>query len=173
MQHLRLLLWPLSVVYGFIVSVRNWLFDRGIRESYIIPNKSICIGNITVGGTGKSPMTIYITELLRDFKPAILSRGYGRATKGPILAGDYETAATIGDEPYMYRQRFGSEVPVVVAEERKLGVELLNRSFPDSTIILDDAFQHRAIKAGLNILLTNYDNLFTRDWFLPTGDLRD
>lgn len=173
MQHLRLLLWPLSVVYGFIVSVRNWLFDRGIRESYIIPNKSICIGNITVGGTGKSPMTIYITELLRDFKPAILSRGYGRATKGPILAGDYETAATIGDEPYMYRQRFGSEVPVVVAEERKLGVELLNRSFPDSTIILDDAFQHRKVTAGFNLVLMTFDRPIFKDHPFPAGNLRE
>ncbi|ASS48282.1 MAG: tetraacyldisaccharide 4'-kinase [Candidatus Fluviicola riflensis] len=173
MQRLRLLLWPFSVVYGFIVSIRNWLFDKGFLKTYVIPNKSICVGNITVGGTGKSPMTIYIVELLRDFKPAILSRGYGRATKGPILAGENETASTIGDEPYMYRLRFGKEVPVVVAEERKLGVELLNQQVPDSTIVLDDAFQHRKVKAGLQLVLTTFDRPIFNDHPFPAGNLRE
>lgn len=170
---MRLLLWPLSVIYGFIVSIRNWLFDKGFLKSYVIPNKSICVGNITVGGTGKSPMTIYIVELLRDFKPAILSRGYGRATAGPIFAGDHETASTIGDEPYMYRLRFGKEVPIVVAEERKLGVELLNQTAPDSTIVLDDAFQHRKVKAGLQLVLTTFDRPIFNDHPFPAGNLRE
>ncbi|MES2557569.1 MAG: tetraacyldisaccharide 4'-kinase [Bacteroidota bacterium] len=170
---MRLLLWPFSVVYGFIVSIRNWLFDKGFLKTYIIPNKSICVGNITVGGTGKSPMTIYIVELLRDFKPAILSRGYGRATKGPIFAGDHETASTIGDEPYMYRLRFGKEVPIVVAEERKLGVELLNQQAPGSTIVLDDAFQHRKVKAGLQLVLTTFDRPIFNDHPFPAGNLRE
>jgi tetraacyldisaccharide 4'-kinase len=173
MQRMRLLLWPFSVVYGFIVGVRNWLFSKGFLKSYLIPNKSICVGNITVGGTGKSPMTIYIVELLREFKPAILSRGYGRATKGPILAGDHETASTIGDEPYMYRLRFGKEIPVVVAEERKLGVELLNEHHPGCTIVLDDAFQHRKVKAGLQLVLTTFDRPIFNDFPFPAGNLRE
>ncbi|MDH4471013.1 MAG: tetraacyldisaccharide 4'-kinase [Fluviicola sp.] len=170
---MRLLLWPFSVVYGLILSLRNWLFNKGFLKSYVIPNKSICVGNITVGGTGKSPMTIYIVELLRDFNPAILSRGYGRATKGPILAGDHETASTIGDEPFMYRQRFGKEVPIVVAEERKLGVEILNERYPNSTIVLDDAFQHRKVKAGLQLVLTTFDRPIFNDFPFPAGNLRE
>lgn len=170
---MRLLLWPFSVVYGLILSIRNWLFNKGILKSYVIPNKSICVGNITVGGTGKSPMTIYIVELLRDFNPSILSRGYGRATKGPILAGDHETAASIGDEPFMYRQRFGTEVPIVVAEERKLGVEILNNADPTTTIILDDAFQHRKVKSGLQLVLTTFDRPIFNDFPFPAGNLRE
>lgn len=173
MQRMRLLLWPFSVVYGLILSFRNWLYNKGFLKTYVIPNKSICVGNITVGGTGKSPMTIYIVELLRDFNPSILSRGYGRATKGPILAGDSETAASIGDEPFMYRQRFGKDVPIVVAEERKLGVELLNKTVPTSTIVLDDAFQHRKVTAGLQLVLTTFDRPIFNDFPFPAGNLRE
>src|SRR6187402_224798 len=118
MQFLRLLLLPFSLIYGSVTAIRNWLFDSGIKKSYVIPNKAICVGNITVGGTGKSPMTIYIAELLKDFHPVILSRGYGRSTKGPRLASGSDNASTIGDEPFMYHRRFGEKVPVVVAEER-------------------------------------------------------
>jgi tetraacyldisaccharide 4'-kinase len=172
MQFLRLLLLPLSLIYGCITAVRNWLFDRGIKKTYVIPNKSICIGNITVGGTGKSPMTIYITELLNGFQPAILSRGYGRSTKGPMLATGTDNASTIGDEPFMYLRRFGKSVPIVVAEERKAGVALLNRNgLP--TIILDDAFQHRQVKAGFQLVLMTYDRPIFRDFPFPAGNLRE
>lgn len=169
----RLLLLPFSWIYGLITAVRNWLFDAGIRNTYVIPNKSVCVGNITVGGTGKSPMTIYITELLRDFKPAILSRGYGRATKGPRMATAADNASTIGDEPYMYLRRFNGNVPVVVAEERKLGVELLNAKLDNPTIILDDALQHRKVKAGLQLVLMTYDRPIFKDFPFPAGNLRE
>ncbi len=173
MQRARLLLLPFSWIYGFIIGIRNWLFDKGFKKSLIIPNKSICVGNITVGGTGKSPMTIYITELLHDFNPAILSRGYGRKTSGPRLATDQDNASTIGDEPFMYLRRFGKAVPIVVAEERTLGVELLNASFDSPTIILDDAFQHRKVKAGLQLVLMTYDRPIFNDYPFPAGNLRE
>lgn len=173
MQRARLLLLPLSWIYGLIVGIRNWLFDRGFKKTLIIPNKSICVGNITVGGTGKSPMTIYITELLQDHHPAILSRGYGRKTKGPRLATEQDNASTIGDEPFMYQRRFGKAVPIVVAEERTAGVELLNTSFNKPTIILDDAFQHRKVTAGLQLVLMTYDRPIFTDFPFPAGNLRE
>lgn len=172
-MRLRLLLLPFSWIYGLITAVRNWLFDAGIRKTYVIPNKSVCVGNITVGGTGKSPMTIYITELLKNHRPAILSRGYGRSTKGPRLATTSDNASTIGDEPYMYQLRFGGNVPIVVAEERKLGVELLNRQYDDPTIVLDDAFQHRKVKAGLQLVLMTFDRPVFSDFPFPAGNLRE
>ena len=173
MQFLRLLLLPFSVIYGLIVSLRNWLFDSGIKKTYSIPNKSVCVGNITVGGTGKSPMTIYLTHLLSEFHPAILSRGYGRTTKGVRLATGEDSAATIGDEPFMYYKRFGARVPIVVAEERKAGVELLNARFRNPAIILDDAFQHRQVKAGFQLVLMTYDRPIFSDFPFPAGNLRE
>jgi tetraacyldisaccharide 4'-kinase len=173
MQFLRLLLLPFSLLYGCITAVRNWLFDRGISKTYVIPNRSICIGNITVGGTGKSPMTIYLAELLKDVHPVILSRGYGRSTKGPRLAGPSDNASTIGDEPFMYSRRFGDRVPVVVAEERRLGIELIHRQFDDATILLDDAFQHRQVRAGFQLVLMTWDRPIFRDFPFPAGNLRE
>jgi len=173
MQQARLLLLPFSWIYGLIVGFRNWLFDKGFKKTMVIPNKSICVGNITVGGTGKSPMTIYITELLNDFHPAILSRGYGRKTTGPRLATELDNATTIGDEPFMYQRRFGKSVPIVVAEERTLGVELLNKTFDKPTIILDDAFQHRKVTAGMQLVLMTYDRPIFTDYPFPAGNLRE
>jgi len=173
MQFLRLLLLPFSLIYGFVVSVRNWLFITGLKKTYLIPNKSVTVGNITVGGTGKSPMTIYLTQLLAEFNPAILSRGYGRSTKGPRLANGMDSASTIGDEPFMYYQRFGATVPIVVAEERKAGVELLNERFRNPTIILDDAFQHRQVRARFQMVLMTYDRPIFRDFPFPAGNLRE
>lgn len=134
----------------------------------------ICIGNLSVGGTGKSPMVEYLVRLLKDdFKIGILSRGYKRRTKGYALANEYTTALEIGDEPMQFHLKFPS-IPVAVGEERIYAIPQLLGDRPElEAIILDDAFQHRAIQAGLNILLTEYGNLFTRDFYLPTGDLRD
>lgn len=173
MQILRLILLPFSWIYGFIVSVRNWLFTIGWLKTYEIPNRSVCVGNITVGGTGKSPMTIYLVNLFHELSPSILSRGYGRATKGLRLAGNEDTAATIGDEPFMYYRRFGTSVPIVVAEERKAGVELLNQQFRDPFIILDDAFQHRKVKAKCQLVLMTWDRPIFNDFPFPAGNLRE
>lgn len=173
MQSLRLLLLPFSFIFGMITSIRNLLFDLGIKKSYHIPGASICVGNITVGGTGKSPMTIYLLELLQQWQPAVLSRGYGRSTKGPILASASDNAHTIGDEPFMYLRRFEGKVPVVVAEARKEGVDILRGKFTNPTIILDDAFQHRHVKAGFQLLLMTYDRPVFSDFPFPAGNLRE
>jgi tetraacyldisaccharide 4'-kinase len=132
------------------------------------------VGNLSVGGTGKSPMVEYLIEKLKDeFRIATLSRGYKRKTRGYALANETTTALEIGDEPMQFHLKF-PDIPVSVGEKRVEAIPQLLHDKPETqAIILDDAFQHRAIRAGLNILLTDYNNLFTRDFYLPTGDLRD
>jgi tetraacyldisaccharide 4'-kinase len=170
----RILLFPFSLLYGAAIWIRNRLYNKGILRSTGFNLPIICIGNLSVGGTGKSPMVEWLLKYLQpDTKVAVLSRGYKRRTKGYALAGEKTTAVDIGDEPMQFHNKF-PDVTIAVGEERIVAIPQLLHDRPDTkVIILDDAFQHRAIKAGLNILLTNYDNLFTRDWFLPTGDLRD
>jgi tetraacyldisaccharide 4'-kinase len=161
-------------VYGLIVWIRNFLFDKKVFPSTSFALPVICIGNLSVGGTGKSPMVEYLVRTLKDqFKIATLSRGYKRKTTGYALANEHTTALDIGDEPMQFHLKF-PEVPVAVGERRIEAIPQLLHDRPDTqAIILDDAFQHRSIKAGLNILLTEHSNLFTRDFYLPTGDLRD
>ncbi|HEX6332889.1 MAG TPA: tetraacyldisaccharide 4'-kinase, partial [Flavisolibacter sp.] len=154
--------------------LRNWMYDRKIFRSTNFGLPLICVGNLAVGGTGKSPMVEFLVAHLHGrYRVATLSRGYKRKTRGYILAGPGTTANEIGDEPMQFYRKF-PDVPVAVGEERLVAIPQLLHDRPDTqAIILDDAFQHRAIRAGLNILLTDYSNLFTRDFFLPTGDLRD
>ncbi len=173
MRNLRLLLLPFNLIYGAIVAFKNFSYSVGWKKSFEIPGASICIGNITVGGTGKSPLTKEITELLQDEHPVILSRGYGRQTKGLQIANTNSTALDIGDEPMMYWSYFQRQVPVVVSEKRILGVEWIRKNHPNSPILLDDAFQHRAVKAGLNIVLMTYDRPVFRDFTFPAGNLRE
>jgi tetraacyldisaccharide 4'-kinase len=134
----------------------------------------ICVGNLSVGGTGKSPMVEFLVRNLKDdFKVATLSRGYKRKTRGYALANERSDALEIGDEPMLFHIKFPG-VPIAVGEERLDAISQLLHDRPDTRcIILDDAFQHRTVNAGMNILLTDYNNLFTRDFYLPTGDLRD
>ncbi|HNL83475.1 MAG TPA: tetraacyldisaccharide 4'-kinase, partial [Chitinophagaceae bacterium] len=134
----------------------------------------ICVGNLAVGGTGKSPMVEYLVKILQPhFKTATLSRGYKRKTKGYALANTQTTALEIGDEPMQFHLKF-PDVAVAVGEERLVAIPQLLHDKPDlEVIVLDDAFQHRSVNAGLNIILTEYSNLYTQDFFLPTGDLRD
>ncbi len=174
LKSFRLLLFPFALVYWLIINIRNWLFNKNILKSSSFGMPLICIGNLSVGGTGKSPMVEYLLEHLKDkFRVATLSRGYKRKTKGYALANETSTALEIGDEPMQFHLKF-PDVPVAVGEERMWAIPQLLHDRPGTqAIILDDAFQHRSIKAGLNILLTDYNNLFTRDFYLPTGDLRD
>jgi tetraacyldisaccharide 4'-kinase len=174
LKPVRMLLLPFSLVYGLIIYIRNWMFDRNILRSATFNLPLICIGNLAVGGTGKSPMVEFlIAKLKNKYSIAILSRGYKRKTSGYTLATDQSTALEIGDEPMQFYNKF-PDVTVAVGEERVVAIPQLLHDKPDTrVIILDDAFQHRSVKAGFNILLTDYNNLFTRDWFLPTGDLRD
>jgi tetraacyldisaccharide 4'-kinase len=174
LKPVRMLMLPFSLVYGLIIYIRNWMFDRNILRSASFNLPLICIGNLAVGGTGKSPMVEFLIGKLRNqFQMAILSRGYKRKTSGYALATAQSTALEIGDEPMQFYNKF-PDVTVAVGEERVVAIPQLLHDKPDTrVIILDDAFQHRSVKAGFNILLTDYNNLFTRDWFLPTGDLRD
>ena len=174
LKSFRILLFPLAIVYWVIILIRNKLYDTQILGSASFGMPLICVGNLSVGGTGKSPMVeLLVRNLKDDFKVATLSRGYKRKTKGYALADEHSSALEIGDEPMQFKLKFPG-VPVAVGEERLDAISQLLHDKPDTQcIILDDAFQHRALKAGLNILLTEYKNLFTRDFYLPTGDLRD
>lgn len=174
LKSFRILLLPFALLFGFIVTVRNWLYNKNIFKSSSFGLPLICVGNLSVGGTGKSPMVEFLVLHLKgQYKVATLSRGYKRKTKGYALANAQTTAIDIGDEPLQFYKKF-PDVPVAIGEERLVAIPQLLHDRPETqVIILDDAFQHRAIKAGLNILLTDCGNLFTRDFFLPTGDLRD
>lgn len=174
LKSFRILLLPFALLYWLGISIRNWLYNKNIFKSASFGLPVICVGNLSVGGTGKSPMVEYLVALLKDtYKVATLSRGYKRKTKGYALASESTTALEIGDEPMQFHLKFPG-VPVSVGEERILAIpQLLHDRPATEAIILDDAFQHRSIRAGLNIVLTDYNNLFTRDFYLPTGDLRD
>lgn len=174
LKSFRYLLLPFSLLYGAAVWLRNWLFDKNIFKSTSFNFPIICVGNLAVGGTGKTPMTEYLIRILKDqYTIAILSRGYKRKTRGFAIADSNTTALEIGDEPMQFHEKF-PEVTVAVGEERLVAIpQILHEKPSTQVIILDDAFQHRAVKAGLNILLTEYKNLYTRDFILPAGDLRD
>ena len=173
MNFIRKLLFPLGVVYWLVTFIRNWLYDLGIftSKSYDLP--IIAIGNLSAGGTGKTPQTEYIIRLLKDsYKIAVLSRGYKRSTKGFVLANDIVSAAELGDESYQIRTKF-KDIAVAVCEDRQTGIENLISNINPDIILLDDAFQHRKVKAGFYILLTAYDDLFSDDFILPYGNLRE
>lgn len=171
---IRMLLFPFSFIYFAGIWCRNRLYDKNIFKSSSFNLPIICVGNLSMGGTGKSPMVEYLVRLLKkDFAVATLSRGYKRKTKGYALAKENTTALEIGDEPMLFHIKF-PDIAVTVGEARLEAIPQLLHDRPDTNvIILDDAFQHRAVRAGLNILLADCNNLFTRDWYLPTGDLRD
>lgn len=174
LRPVRMLLFPFSLIYGFIVWIRNKLFDNGVISSSSFNLPLIGVGNLSAGGTGKSPLVEFILSRFKDeHRLAVLSRGYKRKTQGYALANEQSTALEIGDEPMLFYRKFPS-VAVCVCEERVVAIPQLLHDRPGiEVIILDDAFQHRYIRAGLDILLTDYNNLFVHDWFLPTGDLRD
>lgn len=173
---LRLLL-PLSWIYAAIMGIRNMLFDKGVLKQTACGVPSICVGNLAVGGTGKTPHTEYLLRLLaaQGLRTAMLSRGYGRRTKGFIEATAASTGAEVGDEPLQVKQKFPA-TRVAVCESRVEGCKRLLQT-PAGTepqvIVLDDAYQHRYIKAGLYLLLTDFSHLFTRDCVLPVGRLRE
>ena len=174
LKSFRILLLPFAIIYWFFIWLRNFFYNKKIFRSSSFGLPIICVGNLSVGGTGKSPMVEYLVQHLKNrFKLATLSRGYKRKTKGYALANENTSALDIGDEPMQFYLKF-PDVPVAVGEKRLEAIpQLLHDEPRTEAIILDDAFQHRAINAGLNILLTDHGNLFTRDFYLPTGDLRD
>ncbi|MGB0884344.1 MAG: tetraacyldisaccharide 4'-kinase, partial [Flavobacteriales bacterium] len=152
---------------------RNKLYDWKIFKSYNPENAVVCVGNLSVGGTGKTPHIEYCVRLCEQVDGlAILSRGYKRKTKGFRLAGNQSTADSIGDEPFQYYNKF-KNISVAVDEKRARGIKKLNKKRDPKLILLDDAFQHRKVKANLNILITDYSNLFTKDLLMPAGRLRE
>lgn len=168
--YLRYLLLPFSLCYGLVTMVRNKLFDLGIFKSVKFDLPVICVGNLVVGGSGKTPVTEYLVNLLPGKRIAILSRGYGRETKGFLLADAASTAKSIGDEPLQYFHKFNN-VTVAVCENRTTGINRLKDDH--DVILLDDAFQHRKVKAGLYILLFDYGAFFKPQFLLPAGNLRE
>lgn len=184
MNLLRKILFPFAILYGFIIGIRNFLFDKGILKSYSFDIPIIGVGNLSVGGTGKTPQIEYLIRLLSSkYKIATLSRGYKRKSEGFILADSTSNAAILGDEPLQFYKKF-KNIQVAVDADRKNGIEQLlkqseTRGLAEQSeakpevILLDDAFQHRKVKAGFYILLTSYDDLYSDDFMLPTGNLRE
>lgn len=172
---LRILLFPFAVLYDLITRARNHLYNVGLKPSATFDVPLICVGNLTIGGTGKTPMVEYLVRLLSAYgRVATLSRGYGRKTNGIRIAGDADSATTLGDEPFQFHNKFQDRVVVAVGEDRALAVSYILDRFPDTpVIILDDAFQHRRVKPALNILLTDYNKPFYDDFLLPAGHLRE
>ena len=177
-DHIKINYWlmPLSWLYGLGVSIRNLMFDEGVLKSKSFPLPVICVGNITVGGTGKTPHTEYLIRLLsKEHQVAVLSRGYKRKSEGYVLATEKTPMAEIGDEPYQMKQKF-PKIHMAVDKDRCHGIEqLMGKDVKPQTevVILDDAYQHRYVKAGLNILLMDYHRLIHLDKLLPAGRLRE
>jgi tetraacyldisaccharide 4'-kinase len=171
----RLFLFPFAVLYNALTRIRNHMFDLKLKPSASFDIPIVSVGNLSVGGTGKTPMVEYLIRLLGNrYKLATLSRGYGRTTKGMRIANALDTADTVGDEPFQIYQKFKANVIVSVCEERAFAIPYLMDQFPElKVILLDDAFQHRFVKPGFSLLLTEYSHPFYHDFLLPAGNLRE
>jgi len=169
------LLYPFALLYDLITSVRNYLFNVGWKKSTKSPLPTIIIGNLSVGGTGKTPMVEYLIRLLTEkYMVGTLSRGYGRKTKGFLRASHTSLPGEIGDEPFQIYQKYEDQIAVFVGEDRVAAMRNIIQQNPQPEVmILDDAFQHRAIQGDLNILLTTYQMPFFKDYLLPAGRLRE
>jgi tetraacyldisaccharide 4'-kinase len=175
MKKLRYLFFPFTVIYGAIVTLRNFLYTKNVLKSSEFDVKTISVGNLSTGGTGKTPHIEYLIRLFKnDYKIATLSRGYGRKTGGFEQANETSTHKEVGDEPLQFYHKFKEEANVYVENKRVTGViEILAKAPETEVILLDDAFQHRAIKPGFSILLSDYSSLFYKDLILPAGNLRE
>ncbi len=171
----QILLKPFSWLYGLVTIVRNRLYDSQILRSFSTKQFSVVVGNLTVGGTGKTPIIEYLIRSLQvENQIVTLSRGYGRQSQGFVLATPDSSAAEIGDEPLQYYQKFGQKIPVAVCESRVEGANLLHEYFPaHALLLLDDAFQHRALRPDLAILLNDFNRPFYQDDPFPGGRLRE
>jgi len=170
----KIILFPIACLYGLAVGIRNKLFDWKILPSKRFTIPVISVGNLSAGGTGKTPHTEYLVGLLKsNYKVAILSRGYRRKTRGFILVTPEHKQVDIGDEPMQYLKKF-PDVVLAVDEDRRRGITKILAERPDTQVILlDDAFQHRYVKPGKSIILTDYHHLYVHDYLLPTGMLRE
>jgi tetraacyldisaccharide 4'-kinase len=174
MKFFKIILLPLSFLYGSILALRNKFYDWGLFKSTEFKIPIISVGNLSLGGTGKTPHIEYLIRLLKpEFEIATLSRGYGRKTKGFILSDIHSTNIDIGDEPLQFKHKY-SELNVAVDGNRVRGINKLLQLLPNTqSILLDDAFQHRAVKPGLSIVLTDFSNLYLDDYVVPSGTLRE
>lgn len=174
MKLLRKILFPINPVYFLFVWLRNKAYDWGLFKSKSYDFPVICIGNLSLGGTGKTPMVEYLIRLLKSTKTvAVLSRGYGRKSHGFVLADSNSNNNTLGDEPFQIKSKFPSVI-VAVDNDRQHGIDCLQAlDHPPKIILLDDAFQHRRVKAGFSVLLTPYNDLYCDDIVLPAGNLRE
>lgn len=170
----QILLSPISLLYGGIIALRNMFYETGLLKGSKFSIPVISVGNLSIGGAGKSPHIEYLIEMLKEYiDVAVLSRGYKRETSGFRIANIQDTALTIGDEPLQFSKKY-KDIVVAVDENRALGIPMLIQHFPNlQTVLLDDAFQHRQVLPGINILLTAYNDLFTDDFLLPSGRLRE
>ncbi|MBL7871424.1 MAG: tetraacyldisaccharide 4'-kinase [Cyclobacteriaceae bacterium] len=175
MTFFKYFLLPFAWLFNLATRLRNYVYDIGHKKSFQFDSVVICVGNLNVGGSGKTPMVEYLVNLLSpQFKVATLSRGYGRNTKGFRIANEQDNARTIGDEPYQLFRKFGSKITVAVGEERALAIPTILHERPEvQVIIMDDAFQHRAVIPQFSILLTDYQKPFYKDFLLPFGRLRE
>ncbi|ORL45848.1 tetraacyldisaccharide 4'-kinase [Zunongwangia atlantica 22II14-10F7] len=171
MNLLRKFLFPFAFLYGIIVWFRNKFFDAGILKSTSYDFPVVCVGNLSAGGTGKSPMIEYLLRKLSYENIAVLSRGYKRSTEGFLLLKGTEEAIETGDEPLQFKTKFPKAM-IAVDADRRNGIAELRKQNAE-IVLLDDAFQHRKVKAGFNILLTAYGDLYSNDFLLPTGNLRE
>lgn len=174
MKLIRFLLFPFAILYNLITNIRNRFFDANILQATSFPIPVIAVGNLNVGGTGKTPQIEYLIRLLKDsYKVGVLSRGYKRKTKGYLLLNETHSAKDVGDEPLQFYKKFNN-IKVAVDADRTHGIQqLLEGGNPPDIVLLDDAFQHRKVKAGYYILLTKYNDLYCDDFLLPTGNLRE
>jgi tetraacyldisaccharide 4'-kinase len=175
MKLLRFLLFPFAVLYDVITTIRNWFFDIGVLKSTSFDMPVIAVGNLSVGGTGKSPQIEYFIRLLKDkYRVAVLSRGYKRKTKGFQIVSSNHSAEDVGDEPLQFYKKFRKDVTIAVDADRANGIkQLLKRANSPQIVLLDDAYQHRKVKASTYVLLTKYSDLYVDDFMLPTGNLRE
>jgi len=171
---IKILLAPFSILYGLIISLINFSYDIGLLKASRFSIPVIGVGNLSIGGAGKTPHIEYLIELLKNYvNIATLSRGYKRETKGFLWVQPHDTARTVGDEPIQYRRKY-RDIVVAVSENRAYAIPQIIQQYGDTqTVLLDDAFQHRGVEPGLNILLTARDSLFTDDYLLPSGRLRE
>lgn len=172
---LNFILFPFTILYGLITDVRNFLYNTGVYETTSVERVTINVGNITVGGTGKTPHVEYLIRLLSShFQLATLSRGYGRKTKGFLMADDKAVAEEIGDEPLQFYRKFRGNLIVTVGEKRVEALRKLIAQKPETEVVLlDDAFQHRPLKPDLNILLVDFNRPIYKDYPFPAGRLRE
>jgi tetraacyldisaccharide 4'-kinase len=175
MKFLRFLLFPIALIYGLITWIRNGFYRKGIFKASKFSVPIINVGNLSMGGTGKTPHTEYLIRLLKSqTKLVTLSRGFGRRERGFILADETANARKIGDEPFQYYRKFKKDIHVAVDANRVMGVMDICRNLPETELILlDDAFQHRAIQPGLNILITPLSSPYYQDYLFPVGNLRE